>query len=397
MNWKRKLSAALTGVEVFSHEKHDALVEKGPAATGDRRADLIAWSKFRDERRLVDRCIDPSSYLVGLALGQHFEHALRRTDKMAWTTTVVFSGGIYELNDWKRSSWEMYGPRTEQVMVLIRKISAAATILGGAFHEENKRRIAEGDFALSHQSLRLLLYYLIQREEAERLVTLKPGNEELVKVGERVTEGGSKIERFRNVSMNKYLSDWRRADAAAVAAVILFFGLLEIIFDAFFVFGDRRGLTYQQFRGLDWRERFKFVVDVTKSPAKEAYEEMVRVQRRHRHVVSHGAPLFVVQHRGLGFIPADPLDATSPQTNPLYAFDADEVAATFATFDRTLAVFETHPTLWFAYKYVQTPLLLYLDDKSVQEIVGHSGSAEEFDAEIDRRLEILDRIINMEY
>ncbi len=193
---------------------------------------------------------------------------------------------------------------------------------------------------------------------------MKPGNEELVKVGEHVTEGGSKIERFLNVSMNKYLSDWRRADAAAVAAVILFFGLLEIIFDAFFVFGDRQELTYQEFRGLDWRERFKFVVDVTKSQAKEAYEEMVRVQQRHRHVVSHGAPLFVVQHRGLGFIPADPLDDASPQTNPLYAFDADEVAATFATFDRTLAVFETHPTLWVAYKYVQTPLLLYLDDTS---------------------------------
>lgn len=136
---------------------------------------------------------------------------------------------------------------------------------------------------------------------------------------------------------------------------------------------------------------------MTKPPAKEAYEEMVRVQQRHRHVVSHGAPLFVVQYRGLGFVPADPLDSGSPQTNPFYAFDADEVAATFATFDRTLAVFETHPTLWFAYKYVQTPLLLYLDENRVQEIVKHSGSAEEFDAEIDRRLEILDAFINMDY
>lgn len=243
MNWKRKLSAALTGVEEFSHEKHEAFVEKRPSPTGDGRADLITWSKFRDERRLVDRCVDPSSYLVGLALGQHFGHALRRTDKMDWTTTIVFSGGVYELNDWKRNSWEMYGPRTEQTRVLIRKISAAATILGRALHEENKRRIAEGDFALSHQSSRLLSYYQIQREEAERLVNLKPGNEEFVKVGEHVTEGGSKIERFLNVAMNRYLSDWRRADAAAVAAVILFFGLLEIIFDAFFVFGDRRDLT----------------------------------------------------------------------------------------------------------------------------------------------------------
>ena len=73
------------------------------------------------------------------------------------------------------------------------------------------------------------------------------------------------------------------------------------------------------------------------------------------------------------------------------------MAATFATLDRTLAVFGTHPTLWFAYKYVQTPLVLYLDENRVQEIVKHSASAEEFDAEIDRRLEILDAIINMDF
>jgi hypothetical protein len=36
----------------------------------------------------------------------------------------------------------------------------------------------------------------------------------------------------------KYLSNWRRADAAAATAVILFFGLLEIVFDAFFVFAE---------------------------------------------------------------------------------------------------------------------------------------------------------------
>jgi hypothetical protein len=207
MNWKRKLSAALTGVEEFSREKHGVLVEKGPSPTGDKRADLMARSKFRDERRLVDRCMDPSSYLVGLALGQHFGHALRRSDKMAWITTIVFSDGVYELNDWKRSSWEMYGPHAEQARVLIRKISAAATILGRALHEENKRRIAEGDFALSFQFSRLLSYYQIQREEAERLVNLKPGSEQPVKVGDRVTDGGSKIEEFLDVAMNKYLSD----------------------------------------------------------------------------------------------------------------------------------------------------------------------------------------------
>ena len=103
--------------------------------------------------------------------------------------------------------------------------------------------------------------------------------------------------------MNKYFEEWRKADAAAATAVILFFGRMEIIFDAIFVFGERRGLTYRQFRNLDWKERFRFVVEVTPSPAKEAYEEMGRIQARHRNILSHGTPAVLVPHALLGFRP----------------------------------------------------------------------------------------------
>lgn len=92
-------------------------------------------------------------------------------------------------------------------------------------------------------------------------------------------------------------------------------------------------------------------------------------------------------HKLLGFIPTEADQLFSPQLNPMYAFDVEEVRATFAAFDRTLEVFKNHPTLWFAFTYVQTPLLLYLDEEQVEKITAYGGSREEFEQEIDRRLE----------
>ena len=357
----------------------------------------MEMARQRAERCLVERGTSPASYLIGLALEEHFGHRFRRGDKSAWITTIVFDGSVYELNDWKRGAWDMYGPRNEEkVRLLLRKLSAAAKIVDRDLAEEAQESVEKGDFALAHQSSRLMSYYLIHRENAERLITLKPGDEPPTLVSEHVTEGGSKFTRYLNTAMNKYFEEWRKADAAAATAVILFFGLMEIIFDAFFVFGERRGLTYREFRNLDWKERFRFVVDVTQSPAKEAYEEMGRIQARHRNIISHGAPAVLVPHALLGFIPTEADQLFSPQLNPMYAFDAEDVKTTFETFDRTLDVFKNHPTLWFAFMYVQTPLLLYLDESRVKKITAHTGSREEFEQLIDHRLEMLDRITNME-
>ena len=81
----------------------------------------------------------------------------------------------------------------------------------------------------------------------------------------------------------------------------------------------------------------------------------------------------------------------------MYAFDAEDVKTTFATFDRTLDVFRIHPMLWFAFMYAQRPLLLYLDESRVKKkITAHTGSREEFEQFIEHRLEMLDRITNME-
>jgi len=59
--------------------------------------------------------------------------------------------------------------------------------------------------------------------------------------------------------------------------VILFFGLMEILFDVCFALGDRKGKGYTEFRTMDWKERFRFVMDVARSPAREIYSGAVGI------------------------------------------------------------------------------------------------------------------------
>ena len=104
---------------------------------------------------------------------------------------------------------------------------------------------------------------------------------------------------------NAYFAKRRDCEASAAGAVVLFFGTLELVFDACFAFGNRSGLTYQQFRSKDWRERFRLSINVDVSPAKEIYQELLLVQQRYRNVFSHALPLFMVFHQKSGWIPSD--------------------------------------------------------------------------------------------
>lgn len=53
-----------------------------------------------------------------------------------------------------------------------------------------------------------------------------------------------------------------------------------------------------------------------------------------------GTPAVLALHRLLGFIPTEAVQHFSPQLNPMYVFDAEDVKTMFETFDRTLDVFK---------------------------------------------------------
>ena len=94
---------------------------------------------------------------------------------------------------------------------------------------------------------------------------------------------------------------------------MFFFGIMEILFDAAFAFGDRKGLTYHDFRrGKKWKERFAFVMDVNVPPASEIYVKLLRVQERYRN--SDGLAEAAVCRSGSG---NDPNKVQSVRRGPL--------------------------------------------------------------------------------
>ena len=233
-------------------------------------------------------------------------------------------------------------------------------------------------------------------DRAGKTLNLNVGNEPSKKLETVTTATGTKITGFEVTAVNSYWARRRKADAATAAAVILFFGLMEIIFDACFAFGNRRGLSYQEFRSRDWKERFRLVMNVGESPAQDIYAGLLDVQQRHRNVFTHALPTFYVPNAKLGWIPKDVKHLYEPRMNPLFAFDTESIGSTFKLFDEALALFENADTTWAACMFAKTPLPIPLASSRVAAILKRAVSREAFEKEIEFKLGRLDAFINGE-
>jgi hypothetical protein len=237
-------------------------------------------------------------------------------------------------------------------------------------------------------------YYWSLRKQAEVMLGLKCEPEPGVPVSTFKLSTGGTVTQYDMPGANAYFAKRRDCEASAAGAVVLFFGMLELVFDSCFAFGNRNGLTYQQFRSTDWKERFKLSIDVDISPAKEIYQELLIVQQRYRNVFSHALPLFMVFHQESGWIRTDMTRVTELNTNPLSGFNETDLGEIFALFDRATKLFEDDPNTWAATMYVRTPLPIPLAPAAVASLLKHAGSREEFSAEIDSRVEVQEMYMN---
>jgi len=208
---------------------------------------------------------------------------------------------------------------------------------------------------------------------------------------------GGTVTQYDMPGTNAYFAKRRDCEASAAGAVVLFFGTLELVFDACFAFGNRSGLSYQQFRGKDWKERFKLSINVDASPAKEIYKELLLVQQRYRNVFSHALPLFMVFHQESGWIPSNMTQVTELNSNPLFGFKETDLGTMFALFDRACKLFQDDPNTWAAMMYVRTPLPIPLAPTVVASLLEHASSRDEFSAEIDRRLDMHETYMNGQF
>jgi hypothetical protein len=277
----------------------------------------------------------------------------------------------------------------------VRKLTKAAGLVERRLDAESHEMVQTGQFALVNQFMRIGGYYYHLRDDAEKLLTLKVGDEPPKTIGTGQTEGGGTIVVEEVTAMNNFMANWQRAEASAVGAIILFFGLMEVLFDACFAFGDRQGLTFHEFRRMEWKERFKLVMDIKNLEASKIYNDLLGVQGRYRHVFTHALPAIVVPHPQLGLISAETRQIHEPiMPQVAFNFDSDEIRTTFRLFDQAIQLFESNEKTWAAARFVRSPLPIPLDPTKIAAIVKHAGSPEDFEKEIDRRIEWLDYYAN---
>ncbi|MFN7995308.1 MAG: hypothetical protein U0Q18_16995 [Bryobacteraceae bacterium] len=376
--FQKKILAALHGVEFFDPDKHKDLPQ--------------------DLERLLIGQKEPTSRFLKLALSELHGRKLPTGDKIEWKAYIVFRGATWYIHDWKHSSWTLYGPANAETTSkqLLKKLEAAAKAAESSLEARSKAKITAGDFALAHQFWMLQSYYQNLRKQAEVMLGLRCEPETGVALSTFKLPTGGTVTEYNMPGTNAYFAERRACEAAAAGAVVLFFGMMELVFDACFAFGNRNGLTYQQFRSKDWKERFQHAISVDASPAKEIYQELLLVQQRYRNVFSHALPLFMVFHQESGWVPSDMSRVTELNSNPLFGFKESDLGAIFALFDRADKLFEDDPHAWAAVMYVQAPLPIPLAPAAVASLLKHASSRDEFAAEIERRTERFEAHMNGE-
>ena len=377
--FQTKILAALHGVEPFDPDKHKDLPQ--------------------DLTRLLINQKEPVGRFLNLALVELHGRKLYTGDKIEWKAYLVFNGSVWYIHDWKHASWTLYGPANSETTMkqLLRKLGAAAKAAESSLEARSRAKIAAGDFALAHQFLMMHSYYWSLRKQAEAMLGLKCEPEPGVPVSTFKLPTGGTVTQYDMPGTNAYFAKRRDCEASAAGAVVLFFGTLELVFDACFAFGNRSGLSYQQFRGKDWKERFKLSINVDASPAKEIYKELLLVQQRYRNVFSHALPLFMVFHQESGWIPSNMTQVTELNSNPLFGFKETDLGTMFALFDRACKLFQDDPNTWAAMMYVRTPLPIPLAPTVVASLLEHASSRDEFSAEIDRRLDMHETYMNGQF
>jgi hypothetical protein len=82
--------------------------------------------------------------------------------------------------------------------------------------------------------------------------------------------------------------------------------------------------------------------------------------------------------------------------HPLWGIDKREASRIFGTFDSFIELFRSHEKTKFAYAYAETGLPLHIREDWAQNLRDHMVSTEDFQEELNRLLEIQDRLMNME-
>jgi hypothetical protein len=367
----RKMAAALTGVEIAE-----------------------SWPDLEDPKRtgLLDRT-RPPSYLVRATFEQVFGVRLPSPhEKSAWGVPILYKGEEFELSDWKRTIWKISGHASgiEIAKELEKKISSAAKILDGHIREVCRGLLDKDQLSLDNQFHRYRALFDMFRIECEARLQ-RP----LLPQGPK-NPGVADLCKHLESSFAVLTENSLRLRGNLLAAAIFFFSLSEIIFDACFALGDRKGLSFRAFRKLEWSERFRFVLPSSDEEVRRLYNRLVEIRRVYRNAPVHADPVFAFDVKGVGLIPQafDVLD--NPNIKSLYFSEVGEVEPILACFNDAMQLFERHSLTRFGFAYAESGLAIHIAQDKLERHRSQMTSIGTFRSFLCRLVEYADAVANME-
>lgn len=361
------------------------------ALTGVSIAEI--WPQQQELTRLDERT-RPPSYLVKIALEEYLGIRLPRPyEKSAWAIPLSYEGTEFEISDWKRSTWSIFGHKGASTAAseLAKKLSAAAKIIDSHLRKVCRRLLDQGEFSLNNQFHRYrALFEMFRAEFQSRLQRppLPPKPSE----GAGLADLGKQIEHGFALLTDNSL----RRQGNLLAATVFFFSLSEVIFDACFALGDRRGMNYREFRALDWSERFRLFLPLVAEEERKVYERLRLLRRAYRNTPVHASPIFAFNVRGVGLVPATFEELDDPNLKSLYFTEAEDAESILRSFSLALELFENHPATRFGFAYAESGLAIHIADELLKPFKARMSSLELFKEFLLESVEYADAVENMD-
>lgn len=332
----------------------------------------------------------PPGYMIKMALMFLCGHRLPSgEDKSEWEICLSYKGKNWIVTDWKRYAWKIYGPSnsTDEAKELQAKFRAVAKTLDKAITASAEEDLKNDDISIYNQFNRInsLFYYFLN-------IAKKAMNRKIPKPKKTIGVGG-----VLSSLLNNHVNKGRDIEFNLITATIYFFALTELVFDSCFALGDRKGISFSEFRHMEWGDRFKFFI----SPAEDKtienlYIDLLDIRTYYRNIPVHASPTYLFMLNGFGLIPSSYERMEDPHISLKLMHEENEQKRIYDTFDGTISLLQSHPTTQFGYLYASSGLPIHIAVEPAQELKQHMTSVEDFEEELGRRNYIQDRFDNME-
>ncbi len=353
-----------------------------------------SWPDETDYISFDSRETDPPGYMIKMVLYRLYGKRLPRGgDKSEWALPIEYQGHTFVITDYRRYSWNIYGHSEGRRLVpsLKKKIISAANLLNKFISQEAKSHFEHDDLFLQNHYHRTLALYNHFYEATTSLLA-----EDDAAHKQKKKRKDSRLEGIATI-LNAEIRRHQMIERNLIATAIFFFSLTEVLFDICFALGDRRNVSYKQYRESDWSDRFKSVFDVSKkSNISKLYTDLIAVRRYYRNIPVHASPEFFFHLKDFGLIPSDYAALSSPHMSEPLGFRPETAISVLQLFDAALKLFNNGGVAGFAKIYAAYDLAIPISIQAAAEVKRFMTSKKVFKTEMNKRASYQDAIDNME-